>query len=104
MVQKAPPLRVPRDRQLNMLLAQDEYNFYEGLARALNINVSTLVRNAASVALMSVPPHAALHTAREHAVTEAARVDKWRREQLNVAEPSEPPQPPAPPPPPQPMR
>jgi hypothetical protein len=71
-------LIVPRDKPFTLLLAADEHEFFAGLAEELGTTLSSVVRNAASSALMVA--HDPLGTAREHHVTSLARVDRWRRE------------------------
>lgn len=69
-------LIVPRDKAFSLLLAKDEHEFYVNLAEELGTTLSSIVRNAASAALMTVDDP--LHAAREQHVTDIARVDKWR--------------------------
>jgi hypothetical protein len=70
-------IHLPRDKAFSLLLAEDEHEFYAGLAAQLGISLSQIVRNAASASLMVIPDP--LGVCREQYVTDMARVDKWRR-------------------------
>lgn len=76
-------LIVPRDKAFTLLLAPDEHSYYTDLAEQLGTTLSSVVRNAASAALMMTQDP--LGAAREQHVTDIARVDKWRRDRASKA-------------------